>query len=147
MTHTCKSLGMLICATLVVSVAIVFAAPPAQQPASKPSGDFSAAFEKVVKELITQSEAYSNRPGSDVLFQWIRPQKIVADLKSDNAQAVLERMLKPFTKDEWQDSYIRFHLMPLVLDAPENLRKVMAKDLVELSKLVPCPAAGKAVQL
>lgn len=111
---------------------------PAQPPAQHNALDQPQAqkLEKAVQALMAEAaQLQENQPKVKPRFD--RPHPALADLGPRMARPVLDRMVEPFTGDEYGDTYVRWHLMELVKRARSADLSEMGKPLVTLMPAVP----------
>ena len=73
-----------------------------------------------------------------------RPHGAVSGFGPDTAEAVLDRMMKPFTGNIYQDTFIRWHLMWIVKEAPQDVKRRSGTRIVKLINDMPPPTSLEA---
>lgn len=75
----------------------------------------------------------------DVQPHFSRPHPALSGFGPESVDEVLGRMLKPFTGNAYEDTYVRWHMMHVVMEANEADRRKIGKQLVRLIKQMPGP--------
>ena len=69
--------------------------------------------------------------------QFARPHPALKQIEASMHKTVLARMVRPFTGNEYRDTYIRWHLLTVYLRAPVADRRDDTAQLVALFNLIP----------
>jgi hypothetical protein len=96
-----------------------------------------ARIEVVAKELMKEANELDNFDNAAAQAVFTRPHPAVSTLRSEYALDILDRMAKPFTGNEFRDTYIRWHFMFVVKNAPQEEKEKMGERLVALIKTSP----------
>ncbi len=75
----------------------------------------------------------------DIQPHFTRPHPALAGIGPESVDDLLDRMLKPFTGNAYEDTYIRWHLMHIIMQARPEDRRKMGPKLVRLVKQMPGP--------
>ena len=101
------------------------------KPAKPQSAD---PIERAVDFLIAQSEAFDPKYDGPERLTFTRPNGPVGQLKVEDGPRIVDRMRKSLTGNDIRDSYVRWHLMHVVLKARPEDRKKIADDLMSVAK-------------
>ncbi len=74
--------------------------------------DSKISVDELVNRLVTETESFATDAKG---FQPRRPHSLLAQLEPDSAAKVAARLSQPFTDDPIRDTYIRFHLLNVIL--------------------------------
>lgn len=117
---------------------LLAAAVEAQTPASQPSrADNAARLRVAIEQLVLEAKDLDNLETPKNLPKFSRPHPALKTFDADMVQDTLNRMLQPFTGNEYRDTYIRWHLMWAVKKVNESQRRDSAHKLVELFRMMP----------
>ncbi len=100
----------------------------------------TAAISKAVDQLKLEAlalEDFKALPTSANAPKFSRPHPLVKDLTEDMCLDVLDRMIQSFTKNDYRDTYIRWHLLWALDKATIEDRAEMGKRLVALIDRIP----------
>jgi hypothetical protein len=99
-------------------------------------------LDKAIEQLTAEAKDLDEleSPKHPPVFQ--RPHPVLAGLGGDMAAAVLDRMSGKFTGNDYRDTYIRWHLVDVVMradeGAPGSLRRE-AQRVIRLINAMPGP--------
>ena len=116
------------------------AATPAQQRAIQQAE--AKKIDSAVKQLIEEAANLEtfDKPTTDPRFDL--PHPALVNFGSNMALPVLAHMTKPFTGNNYRDTYIRWHLMEVVNKANQADRAQMGKTLIRLVQGLPSKLAA-----
>ncbi len=103
-----------------------------------------AIIEEAAEKLIADSallEQYKLESGGPHLS---RPHPAISTWGPQMVEPMLQRMRKSFTKNEYRDTYIRWHMMEVVKRVPQGELGEAAQVLVELVDKMPPPLSVEA---
>lgn len=125
---------------------------PAPAPGGKPApaGSSAAAaaspLDRAVLELQKEAQDLDNyeKPDAPALFR--RPHPAVSTIGGESTNEVLDRMLQPFTGNEYRDTYIRWHLLNVLTRTSQAERRPIGPKLLQLLQKMPGAISGKERQ-
>jgi len=120
------------------------AAEAPSDPASKSTATAKTATNKklhhAAEELKTEAlEVGRYAKEIDVIPHFSRPHPALASFGREAVHDVLERMLRPFTGNAYEDTYVRWHMMHVVKEANDEDRRKIGPQLVKLIRQMPGP--------
>ncbi len=133
------------CVLLWTGLSIATIAAPSTAPATLPTTKAAAPatvpaplpilkLDEVVAKLTAESEKLMD---PDQTFYFSRPHPIVQQLEPDKALRVLARIAQPFTGDPLRDTYIRYHLLWVVLQDANSHNEFSSKKFAEMVNSLP----------
>lgn len=134
---------LLTVAALCIPAATASAQAAADKATAPSEDDRPAVFKAVIDQLEAEArelEVWKTKP--KVAPYFARPHKQVARLSIDDTAMILARLRKPFTGNEYRDSYIRWHLMHVIKQASDEQLSTAAPALIDLLKQLPGPLQG-----
>ena len=103
-------------------------------------GDDTRLIEEAVEQLTIEAKALGQFKEEDgAIASLSRPHALVSRINPTLARHVLDRMLRPFTSNPYEDSFVRWHLMHVISQASQEDRDTMGPKLVKLIKQMPGP--------
>ncbi|MCX5660837.1 MAG: hypothetical protein NTW19_14110 [Planctomycetota bacterium] len=99
----------------------------------------TARIEKAVKALIAEAASLDDLKQANAVIHFSRPHPALADIKGDLALQVLERMAQPITENAFRDTFIRWHLLHVVLQVDRANRRATGAPLLRLVRMMPGP--------
>lgn len=133
--------------SVVACLLMIFAAAPAvaqtAPAATQPAKAAASPIDRAVIELIKEANDLDDIEKPDAKPYFSRPHPVISTLGNEVSLQALDRMLLPFTTNEYRDTYIRWHLMSIVNRTSAADRKATGPKLLALLKAMPGPLDAK----
>lgn len=94
-------------------------------------------LESAVKQLTAEAKELDQFEDPKVTAVFTRPHPALTDIGGDYADEVLSRMARPFTGNEYRDTYIRWHLIDVVKRAPEGEMRKSGQKIIAIINQMP----------
>jgi hypothetical protein len=94
-------------------------------------------LDSAVRQLTAEAKELDQLEDPKSTPVFTRPHPSLAGLGGDYADEILSRMSKPFTGNDYRDSYIRWHLVEVVKQAPEGELKKSGAKIIALVNQMP----------
>jgi len=101
--------------------------------------EFKKRFSSVMTRLKEEADALSEVKDPEPMPRFTRPHPMLRSLSEDDSAFLLEEMLQPLTGNDYEDSYIRWHLIPVINDRMASAAEeaIASQRLGDMSEIGP----------